>query len=321
MNLDFKIYTNALKAYENESGEKFVAGTTSSSIRDLHGDEMSLGALKSMADTARQNMTVFLNHNYNVPEDLFGSATDAEIVKRWDAETNQEVYDLDVNIRVVNEDENPEALRAYRAIKRGVKLGLSIGARVEKASRKAAQGDQPESIVIEKVRLLEASVVGIPANQRSYLHNAIKSIKSAGVDLDLLDNEEPAEKAAPDALETGDFVTWNSSGGAARGRITRVVKSGKVSIPDSDFTVQGTPEDPAALIRVYQKSGEGWAATETIVGHKFSTLRKIQPSTSRHMVPIGTWLERASLSTTICLKRFMRTPMRHSIQSPRACES
>lgn len=189
MNLDFKIYTNALKAYENEIGEKFVAGTTSSSIRDLHGDEMSLNALKSMADTARQNMTVFLNHNYNVPEDLFGSATDAEIIKRWDAETNQEVYDLDVNIRVVNEDENPEALRAYRAIKRGVKLGLSIGARVEKASRKAAQGDQPESIVIEQVRLLEASVVGIPANQRSYLHNAIKSIKSAGVDLDLLEED------------------------------------------------------------------------------------------------------------------------------------
>ena len=188
--MDFKIYTNALKAYENDMGEKFVAGTTSSSIRDLHGDEMSLNALKSMADTARQNMTVFLNHNYNVPEDLFGSATDAEIIKRWDSETNQEVYDLDVNIRVVNEDENPEALRAYRAIKRGVKLGLSIGARVEKASRKAADGDQPESIVIEKVRLLEASVVGIPANQRSYLHSAIKSIKSAGVDLDLLEGDD-----------------------------------------------------------------------------------------------------------------------------------
>lgn len=202
--MDFKIYTNALKAYENEIGEKFVAGTTSSSIRDLHGDEMSLNALKSMADTARQNMTVFLNHNYNVPEDLFGSATDAEIIKRWDSETNQEVYDLDVNIRVVNEDENPEALRAYRAIKRGVKLGLSIGARVEKASRKAAQGDQPESIVIEQVRLLEASVVGIPANQRSYLHNAIKSIKSAGVDLDLLEEDyfETSAKEAADIIDS-----------------------------------------------------------------------------------------------------------------------
>lgn len=195
--MEFKIYTNALKAYENESGERFVAGTTSSTIRDLHGDEMSLNALKSMADTARQNMTVFLNHNYNVPEDLFGSAMDAQIVKRFDAETGQEVYDLDLNIRVVNEDENPEALRAYRAIKRGVKLGLSIGARVEKASRKAASDGQPESIVIEKVRLMEASVVGIPANQRSYLHNAIKSIKSSGVDLDSLEYDElvPSVKA------------------------------------------------------------------------------------------------------------------------------
>lgn len=195
--MEFKIYTNALKAYENESGERFVAGTTSSTIRDLHGDEMSLNALKSMADTARQNMTVFLNHNYNVPEDLFGSAMDAQIVKRFDSETGQEVYDLDLNIRVVNEDENPEALRAYRAIKRGVKLGLSIGARVEKASRKAASDGQPESIVIEKVRLMEASVVGIPANQRSYLHNAIKSIKSSGVDLDSLEYDElvPSVKA------------------------------------------------------------------------------------------------------------------------------
>lgn len=189
--MDFKIYTNALKAYESD-GELFVSGTTSSTIRDLHGDEMSLDALKSMAETARQNMTVFLNHNYNVPEDLFGSATDAQIVKRYDHETNQEVYDLDLNIRVVQEDENPEAMRAYRAIKRGVKLGLSIGARVEKARRKSAEGDKPESIVIEKVRLLEASVVGIPANQRSYLQNAIKSLKSAKEGLDnVLVDENP----------------------------------------------------------------------------------------------------------------------------------
>jgi starvation-inducible DNA-binding protein len=160
-----------------------------------------------MADTARQNMTVFLNHNYNVPEDLFGSATNAEIVKRYDAETGQEVYDLDLNIRVVNEDENPEALRAYRAIKRGVKLGLSIGARVEKASRKAAQDGQPESIVIEKVRLMEASVVGIPANQRSYLHNAIKSLKSAPqIDEDIFEKEietkASAHKSAEDLIDS-----------------------------------------------------------------------------------------------------------------------
>jgi starvation-inducible DNA-binding protein len=220
-----------------------------------------------MADTARQNMTVFLNHNYNVPEDLFGSATDAEIIKRWDSETNQEVYDLDVNIRVVNEDENPEALRAYRAIKRGVKLGLSIGARVEKASRKAAQGDQPESIVIEQVRLLEASVVGIPANQRSYLHNAIKSIKSAGVDLDLLEEDYFETKASN--YRVGDMVRWGSSGGDATGKITKIVRDGKLEVPGSSFVINGTPEDPAALIRLYRDD----KPTETLVGHKMSTLR------------------------------------------------
>ncbi len=201
--MEFKIYTNALKAYETEDGERYVAGTTSSTIRDLHGDEMSLDALKTMAETARQNMTVFLNHNYNVPEDLFGSATSAEIVKRYDRETNEEVYDLDLNIRVVNEDENPEALRAYRAIKRGVKLGLSIGARVEKARRKAAEGDKPESIVIEKVRLLEASVVGIPANQRSYLQNAIKSLKSAPeVDSDVFSELSDETKDATEIIDS-----------------------------------------------------------------------------------------------------------------------
>ena len=197
--MDFKIYTNALKAYESEDGERYVTGTTSSTIRDLHGDEMSLDALKTMAETARQNMTVFLNHNYNVPEDLFGSATDAQIVRRYDSETNEEVYDLDLNIRVVNEDENPEALRAYRAIKRGVKLGLSIGARVEKARRKAAEGDKPESILIEKVRLLEASVVGIPANQRSYLQNAVKSLRSGTVDISELEGVIEEEKAPASA--------------------------------------------------------------------------------------------------------------------------
>jgi starvation-inducible DNA-binding protein len=265
--LEFKIYTNALKAYENESGERFVAGTTSSTIRDLHGDEMSLNALKSMADTARQNMTVFLNHNYNVPEDLFGSAMDAQIVKRFDAETGQEVYDLDLNIRVVNEDENPEALRAYRAIKRGVKLGLSIGARVEKASRKAAQDGQPESIIIEKVRLMEASVVGIPANQRSYLHNAIKSLKSAPqIDEDIFEYDIETKASSH---KVGDMVRWGSSGGDATGKITRIVRDGKLDVPGSSFTINGTPEDPAVLIRVYRDD----KPTETLVGHKMSTLR------------------------------------------------
>jgi HK97 family phage prohead protease len=268
--VDFKVYTNALKAFEAPNGDLIVSGTTSSTIRDLHGDEMTLNALHSMADTARQNMTIFLNHNYNVPEDLFGSVTDARVVKRFDAENGAEVYDLDIDVLVCKEDENPEAMRAYKAIKRGVKLGLSIGARVDRVSKRKDSKTGEDSYVIDSVKLMEASVVGIPANQRSYLQNAIKSLKAAEKSGEIVVDEKA------EGLSAGDFVAWGSSGGTARGKITRVVRDGNINVPDSDFTITGTPEDPAALIRVYRKGSEGWAPSDRLVGHKFSTLRKIE---------------------------------------------
>jgi HK97 family phage prohead protease len=270
--VDFKLYTDALKAYTAENGDLHVRGTTSSTIRDLHGDEMTLSALKSMEETAKKNMTVFLNHNYNVPDDLFGSVTDARIIKRLDKETGQEVYDLDVDVRVVGEDENPLAMKTYRAIKRGVKLGLSIGAKVDKVSKKKST-DGEDTYVIESVKLLETSVVGIPANQRSYLQNALKSLKHA----EQAGEIEITEKAGPKDLVEGDFVRWDASGGAAQGRIEHVMREGTLGVPDSDFSINATPEDPAALIRIYRPAGSGWGETDTLVGHKFSTLRKIEP--------------------------------------------
>ena len=269
--MDFKLYTNALKAYTAENGDLHVVGTTSSTIRDLHGDEMTLSALKSMEETAKQNMTVFLNHNYNVPDDIFGSVTDARIVKRFDDESGAEVYDLDVDVRVVGEDENPLAMKTYRAIKRGVKLGLSIGARVDKVSKKKGNGGE-DTYVIESVRLLETSVVGIPANQRSYLQNALKSLKQA----EQAGEIEVSEKAGPKDLAEGDYVRWDASGGAAQGRIEHVMREGVLGVPDSDFKINATPEDPAALIRIYRPQGNGWGETDKLVGHKFSTLRKIE---------------------------------------------
>ena len=87
--------------------------------------------------------------------------------------------------------------------------------------------------------------------------------------------EDRSAKAAADALSTGDFVAWESSGGTARGRIEHIMRVGTLGVPDSDFSIDATPEDPAALIRIYRPSGEGWEETDTRVGHKFSTLRKI----------------------------------------------
>lgn len=87
-------------------------------------------------------------------------------------------------------------------------------------------------------------------------------------------------RAAPDALSEGDFVSWQSSGGTARGRIEHIMREGTLGVPDSSFSIEATAEDPAALIRIYRAKQDGWEETETLVGHKFSTLRKIAPLSS-----------------------------------------
>ena len=88
--------------------------------------------------------------------------------------------------------------------------------------------------------------------------------------------ERQEERAAPDAVKVGDFVEWDSSGGTARGKVEHVMREGVLGVPDSSFSINASEEDPAALIRVYRKNSEGdYQETETLVGHKFSELRKI----------------------------------------------
>jgi len=84
-------------------------------------------------------------------------------------------------------------------------------------------------------------------------------------------------KAKAGSVKRGDSVSWNSSGGIARGKITRIITSGEADIPGSSFKITGTKEDPGALIRVYQRDGDGYKPSDTIVGHKVSTLTKIDP--------------------------------------------
>jgi HK97 family phage prohead protease len=96
------------------------------------------------------------------------------------------------------------------------------------------------------------------------------------VAISLAEEIEPGgERARPDELRIGDFVSWNSSGGRARGRIVRIVRDGTINVPDSDFNIEGTEDDPAALIRIFREQEDGWEATDVLVGHKFSTLTKI----------------------------------------------
>jgi hypothetical protein len=72
------------------------------------------------------------------------------------------------------------------------------------------------------------------------------------------------------AVSVGDKVSWNASGGTAEGRVLRIERSGKINVPDSSFEIEGTEDDPAALIVLYRDG----KPTDTKVGHKVSTLKK-----------------------------------------------
>jgi len=85
------------------------------------------------------------------------------------------------------------------------------------------------------------------------------------------DQIERESKAEADSVKVGDMVSWNSSGGTAKGKITKIVRSGTLAVPKTDFTLNATADNPAVLIRVY-KAGE---PSDVIVGHRVSTLRKL----------------------------------------------
>jgi len=87
------------------------------------------------------------------------------------------------------------------------------------------------------------------------------------------DDEDEEMQRAVDVV--GDYVSWDSSGGTARGRIVRVLREGTLQVPETDFSINAEEGDPAVLIRLYRELRDGYVATDTLVGHKASTLTSI----------------------------------------------
>ena len=107
-------------------------------------------------------------------------------------------------------------------------------------------------------------------------HNTKQEALDQMIAISLAEDIEPGgERALAGSLSVGDFVSWNSSGGRARGQIKEIVTDGSVNPPNTSISINGTEKDPAALIQIYRQVEGGWEETDTLVGHKFSTLTKI----------------------------------------------
>lgn len=94
------------------------------------------------------------------------------------------------------------------------------------------------------------------------------------------------ERAEAGELKVGDFVSWDSSGGRSQGKVVEITTDGQIEA-DSGFKVNGTAEDPAALISVYEYDSEEGAFVERKpplrVAHLFSTLTKVDGAEVRSL--------------------------------------
>jgi hypothetical protein len=77
-----------------------------------------------------------------------------------------------------------------------------------------------------------------------------------------------SEMNKAESVRVGQMVSWNSSGGRAEGKVKRVIRSGSYNVPDSDFTITGTEDNPAAVIELYRDG----KPTGRMVGHRVGTL-------------------------------------------------
>jgi cation transport regulator ChaB len=189
----FDIFTGILKAGGGDGEPMTLSGIASSSVEDLHGDRIERSALKDMEAQIANGLAIFLNHSYKVPEDLAGYADAAKITKRGEDAEGNAIWDLDLSFTI--NDENPRAVEAWRGInKKKAKVGLSIGANIPPGGYEIDRKTGAKTI--KRITLLETSIVGIPANPRSWIAKALESIEE----------KEPVEALPPITAPSG---TWS----------------------------------------------------------------------------------------------------------------
>lgn len=175
---DFKIATAGMLIDSEMSAQTqrpIVRMVGSSTEQDLHRDTMTVTALHDMMTRAPQGLLIWLNHDYSVPDSVFGSLTDQPIIIQKNG-----VVDLHLSVDV--ELDNPAAAKTYQLIQNHRRLGCSVGCSVEdyelrdSGLSKGTPGWDVPLVYITHVRPVEWSVVGVPANQRSWVENAINGL-------------------------------------------------------------------------------------------------------------------------------------------------
>lgn len=169
---EFRFATKGLSiemepAGEDGRGRRRWKAIASSTAKDLRGDEMQMSAMQDMVASFRRGLNIFMDHNHTA-ENVFGRSDTAEILDSGerDPRNGAQIWDLHIG-GTVNEP-NPRAVQLADSIDGGyVSFGTSIGAFVTEAEKKRDGGR-----LIAHVDCKEASIVGIPMNQRAWTYKS-----------------------------------------------------------------------------------------------------------------------------------------------------
>jgi HK97 family phage prohead protease len=142
------------------------------------------------------------------------------------------------------------------------KLGYSSGA----TSHLVERQKNGKSYLIKSWPIGEVSVTPTPAESRNKVMKLINF------------------KAKIDDVSVGDYVRWSSSGGSSRGRIESIEMNGTISAKPQGPSMEGTEDNPAIGVRVYQESSDGsFERSDVITVHRVDSLTKIPKPKSYFM--------------------------------------
>ena len=249
----FDVLSRGLKAFiaKDASGadQRYIEAIASSSVVDRMGDQITLACLEGLKmQTA--GMTVWLNHDYEVPESIFGTIVESRIVPATDAgipgglEAQGQVYDLIIKTLVA--PDNPRAINTWQHIQNGRRLAQSIGGAIIDYDFLDPDELWWGGLEINGMDLWEISVVGVPANQRAYVEG--KSVqpvafglrKSLNKPYDLATRRSMKKDAAADAGGGENAGDGESSG----------------DVPATEAPAQSPPPDDTAPAAAPDSGGE-----------------------------------------------------------------
>lgn len=142
-----------------KSADNELIGIASTTSIDRDDERMSDQAMKDMVDDIKRvGVNLFGNHEHNW-ENTLGAVKSAELVN------NQVAIKIDLD----DPSTNPKIPMLLNKLKRGIKLGLSVGGNVGSFNWEYNKEKNKKIKVLDKVKIYEISVVGIPSNADSFV--------------------------------------------------------------------------------------------------------------------------------------------------------